>query len=63
MFRTLLKSKIHRVAVSGEHVFLVTNQDVGHGFALKDVERGARLTLAGSIILTLVVWAIALGVS
>ena len=27
--------------------------DVGHGFDLKDVEMGARLTLAGSIILTL----------
>lgn len=37
--------------------------DVGHGFDLKDVEMGARLTLAGSIILTVIVWAIALGVS
>ena len=37
--------------------------DVGHGFDLKDVEMGAKLTLAASIILTLVVWAIALGVS
>ena len=37
--------------------------DVGHGFGLKDVEMGAKLTLAGSIILTIIVWAIALGVS
>ena len=37
--------------------------DVGHGFDLKHVELGSRLTLAGSIILTLIVWAIALGVS
>ena len=37
--------------------------DTGHGFALKDVEMGAKLTLAGSIILTIIVWAIALGVS
>jgi succinate dehydrogenase / fumarate reductase cytochrome b subunit len=37
--------------------------DVGHGFDLKDVEMGARLTLAGSIILTVIVWAIALGVA
>ena len=37
--------------------------DVGHGFDLKDVEMGAKLTLAASIILTLVVWAFALGVS
>ena len=26
--------QIHRVAVTAEHVFLVTNQDVGHGFAI-----------------------------
>ena len=26
--------QIHRVAVTAEHVFLVTNQDVGHGFAV-----------------------------
>ena len=37
--------------------------DVGRGFELKDVEMGARLTLAGSIILTVIVWAISLGVS
>ena len=37
--------------------------DMGRGFDLKDVEMGARLTLAGSIILTIIVWAIALGVS
>jgi len=37
--------------------------DVGHGFDLKDVEMGAKLTLAGSIILTVIVWAIALGVA
>jgi succinate dehydrogenase / fumarate reductase cytochrome b subunit len=37
--------------------------DVGHGFDLKDVELGAKLSLAGSIILTVIVWAIALGVS
>ena len=37
--------------------------DVGHGFDLKDVEMGAKLTLAGSIILTIIVWAIALGVA
>ncbi len=36
--------------------------DVGHGFDLADVERSARLTLAGSIILTIAVWAIAYGV-
>ncbi|WP_421693641.1 succinate dehydrogenase, cytochrome b556 subunit [Aestuariivirga sp.] len=36
--------------------------DVGHGFELKDVEMGARLTLASSIILTIAVWAIAYGV-
>jgi succinate dehydrogenase / fumarate reductase cytochrome b subunit len=37
--------------------------DTGHGFGLKEVELGARLTLGGSIILTIIVWAIALGVS
>ena len=37
--------------------------DVGHGFDLKGVEAGAKLTLAASIILTVIVWAIALGVS
>lgn len=37
--------------------------DVGHGFELKDAEMGARLTLAGSIILTIAVWAFALGVN
>jgi len=37
--------------------------DTGRGFDLRHVEMGARLTLAGSIILTAVVWAIALGVS
>lgn len=37
--------------------------DVGHGFDLKDVEQGAKLTLAASIILTIVIWAYALGVS
>ena len=26
--------QIHRVAVTAEHVFLVTNQEVGHGFAI-----------------------------
>lgn len=36
--------------------------DVGHGFELKDVEMGAKLTLASSIILTIAVWAIAYGV-
>ena len=36
--------------------------DVGHGFELKDVEMGARLTLASSIILTIALWAIAYGV-
>ena len=36
--------------------------DVGHGFELKDVEMGARLTLASSIILTIAVWVIAYGV-
>ena len=37
--------------------------DTGHGFDLKDVETGAKLTVAGSIILTVIVWAIALGVA
>jgi succinate dehydrogenase / fumarate reductase cytochrome b subunit len=37
--------------------------DTGRGFELKDVEMGANLSLAGSIMLTLAVWAIALGVS
>ena len=37
--------------------------DVGHGFDLKDVESSAKLTLAASIILTIVIWAYALGVS
>ncbi len=37
--------------------------DVGHGFDLKDVEQSAKLTLAASIILTIVIWAYALGVS
>lgn len=36
--------------------------DVGHGFELKDVEMGAKITLASSIILTIAVWAIAFGV-
>ncbi|MCA3554916.1 succinate dehydrogenase, cytochrome b556 subunit [Aestuariivirga sp.] len=37
--------------------------DMGRGFGLRHVEMGARLSLAGSIILTLAVWAIGLGVS
>ena len=36
--------------------------DVGHGFDLKDVEMGARLTLAASIIITIALWALAFGV-
>jgi succinate dehydrogenase / fumarate reductase cytochrome b subunit len=36
--------------------------DVGHGFDLKDVELGSKLTLGGSIVLTIAVWAIAYGV-
>ena len=36
--------------------------DVGHGFDLKDVELSSKLTLGGSIVLTIAVWAIAYGV-
>ena len=36
--------------------------DAGRGFELDTVERNARLTLGGSIVLTILLWVIAYGV-
>jgi succinate dehydrogenase / fumarate reductase cytochrome b subunit len=36
--------------------------DMGSGFELPSVERGAKLTIAASVLLTIVLWAIGFGV-
>ena len=36
--------------------------DMGRGFSLASVEAGAKLTLAGSIIITVAIWVLAYGV-
>jgi succinate dehydrogenase / fumarate reductase cytochrome b subunit len=36
--------------------------DMGHGFELPSVEQGARITLAASIVITVLLWVVAFGV-
>ena len=50
---------IHHMLGGIKHLFW----DMGHGFELDTVERNARLTLGGSVALTILLWVIAYGVS
>ncbi|MEM8687767.1 MAG: succinate dehydrogenase, cytochrome b556 subunit [Pseudomonadota bacterium] len=50
---------IHHMLGGIKHLFW----DMGRGFELNTVELNARLTLAGSVVLTILVWVIAYGVS
>ena len=49
---------IHHMLGGIKHLFW----DAGRGFELDTVERNARLTLGGSIVLTILLWVIAYGV-
>ena len=49
---------IHHMLGGIKHLFW----DTGRGFELDTVERNARLTLGGSIVLTILLWVVAYGV-